>query len=57
MKGIIEWIKNKFLCIKYGKKDCRECEHYYDDGDWWGCNLGLKNYRKQYFDRQDFPPV
>lgn len=46
MKDIIEWLKNRFLCIKYGKKDCRECKYYYDDGDWWGCNLNQKNHRK-----------
>ena len=42
MKVIIEWFKNRFLCIKYGKKDCRECKYYYDDGAWWGCNLNQK---------------
>lgn len=46
MKELFDWIKRKYLCIRYGKKECADCKYCYDKQDWWGCTLNLRNYRK-----------
>ena len=46
MRKLTDWIRAKYLCMKYGKPGCVDCPYYYDDGDWYGCTYNLKNHRK-----------
>lgn len=41
MLELFEWIKNKFLCFKYKRKDCYSCPYCCEGHDYWGCAFGF----------------
>lgn len=49
MKNLFDWFRKRYLCIKYGTKNCADCKFCANDFDFSGCSMFLKNFRNRFF--------